>query len=55
MSRSPLLQSTLDRILKARVYDVAIETALERAPRLSQRLRAEFFFEKGRQSARVLI
>lgn len=46
MSRSPLLQSTLDRILKARVYDVAVETDLERAPRLSQRLRAEVFLKR---------
>ena len=28
----------LERILKARVYDVAIETPLEHAPRLSRRL-----------------
>ena len=30
----------LGRVLKARVYDVAIESALERAPRLSKRLGA---------------
>ena len=30
----------LQRVLKARVYDVAIETTLERAPRLSKRLGA---------------
>ncbi len=30
----------LQRVLKARVYDVAIESALERAPRLSKRLGA---------------
>ena len=28
----------LERILKARVYDVAIESPLEEAPRLSRRL-----------------
>ena len=30
----------LSRTLKARVYDVAVESALERAPRLSKRLGA---------------
>ena len=28
----------IEQILKARVYDVAIESALEKAPRLSRRL-----------------
>lgn len=46
MNRSPLLQSTLDRILRARVYDVAIETPLERAPRLSERLHAEVYLKR---------
>jgi threonine dehydratase len=46
MQRSSLLQSTLDRILKARVYDVAVETALERAPRLSRRLNAEILLKR---------
>jgi threonine dehydratase len=36
----------LERILKARVYDVAIETPLEPAPRLSRRLGAEVFFKR---------
>ncbi|OQX47978.1 MAG: hypothetical protein B0D85_00120, partial [Candidatus Sedimenticola endophacoides] len=31
-------QSYIERILRAQVYDVARETPLERAPRLSQRL-----------------
>ncbi|MGA0333957.1 MAG: threonine ammonia-lyase, biosynthetic [Kiritimatiellia bacterium] len=46
MNRSPLLQSTLDRILKARVYEVSIETALEPAPRLSRRLQAEVLLKR---------
>ncbi|WFB34872.1 threonine ammonia-lyase, biosynthetic [Kiritimatiellota bacterium B12222] len=46
MQCSPLLQATLDRILKARVYDVAIETPLERAPRLCQRLNANVFLKR---------
>ncbi len=29
----------LERILKARVYDVAVQTPLEQAPRLSRRLK----------------
>jgi len=36
----------LERILKARVYDVAIESPLERAPRLSRRLGNEVFFKR---------
>jgi threonine dehydratase len=36
----------LERILKARVYDVAIETPLERAPRLSRRLQNEVLFKR---------
>ncbi len=31
-------ESYVERILKARVYEVAIETPLEEAPRLSRRL-----------------
>ncbi|MDF3128189.1 threonine ammonia-lyase, biosynthetic [Kiritimatiellaeota bacterium B1221] len=46
MQRSSLLQSTLDRILKARVYDVAVETSLEPAPRLSERLGAQVFLKR---------
>ncbi len=36
----------LDRILKARVYDVAIETPLEHAPRLSRRLGNTVLFKR---------
>src|SRR6266404_8360259 len=36
----------LDRILKARVYDVAIESPLEHAPRLSRRLGHEVLFKR---------
>jgi threonine dehydratase len=36
----------LERILKARVYDVAIETPLERAPRLSARLGNTVLFKR---------
>jgi threonine dehydratase len=36
----------LERILKARVYDVAIETPLEQAPRLSRRLGNEVLFKR---------
>ncbi len=40
------MQEYLDRILRARVYEVARETALERAPRLSARLGAEVFLKR---------
>lgn len=36
----------VESILKARVYDVAIETPLERAPRLSRRLRNDVLFKR---------
>ena len=36
----------LERILKARVYDVAIETPLEPAPKLSRRLGVEVLFKR---------
>ncbi|HUX74316.1 MAG TPA: threonine ammonia-lyase, biosynthetic [Steroidobacteraceae bacterium] len=36
----------LERILKAKVYDVAIESPLENAPRLSKRLRNRVFFKR---------
>jgi threonine dehydratase len=36
----------LERILKAKVYDVAIETPLDAAPRLSQRLNNRVFFKR---------
>jgi threonine dehydratase len=43
----PLMQeSYVDRILKAKVYDVAVETALEAAPRLSLRLNNHVWFKR---------
>jgi threonine dehydratase len=39
-------ENYLERILKAKVYDVAIETPLEAAPRLSRRLGNEVFFKR---------
>ena len=36
----------VDKILKAKVYDVAIETPLELAPRLSKRLKNQVFFKR---------
>jgi len=38
--------SYLQRILRARVYDVAIESPLESAPRLSERLGASIWFKR---------
>src|SRR5277367_4364288 len=43
---SPIPENYVDRILKAKVYDVAIETALEAAPRLSQRLNNHVWFKR---------
>src|ERR1700727_3304384 len=43
----PLNQENyVDRILKAKVYDVAVETALDAAPRLSQRLNNHVWFKR---------
>jgi len=43
----PLMQENyVDRILKAKVYDVAVETALEAAPRLSGRLNNHVWFKR---------
>jgi threonine dehydratase len=39
-------ENYLERILKAKVYDVAIETPLEAAPRLSRRLDNQVFFKR---------
>src|SRR5512135_954540 len=36
----------IERILKARVYDVAVESPLERAPRLSRRLGNQVLFKR---------
>jgi len=42
----PDTENYVDRILKAKVYDVAIETALEAAPRLSRRLKNRIWFKR---------
>jgi threonine dehydratase len=39
-------ENYVERILKAKVYDVAVETSLEPAPRLSRRLRNRVFFKR---------
>jgi threonine dehydratase len=39
-------ENYLERILKAKVYDVAIETPLEQAPRLSRRLNNRVLFKR---------
>ena len=39
-------ESYIERILKARVYDVAIESPLEPAPRLSRRLGNSILFKR---------
>ncbi len=39
-------ENYLERILKAKVYDVAVETPLESAPRLSRRLDNQVFFKR---------
>jgi threonine dehydratase len=46
LHRQPDVQDYLERILKARVYDVAIETPLEPAPKLSLRLGVEVLFKR---------
>ncbi len=38
-------ENYVERILKAKVYDVAIETSLDAAPRLSRRLNNQVFFK----------
>src|SRR5271169_5019329 len=43
---SPMQENYVDRILKAKVYDVAVETSLDAAPRLSRRLRNRVFFKR---------
>jgi threonine dehydratase len=43
---SPIPENYVDRILKAKVYDVAVETALEAAPRLSRRLNNRILFKR---------
>jgi threonine dehydratase len=39
-------ENYVERILKAKVYDVAIETSLDAAPRLSRRLNNRVFFKR---------
>src|SRR5450631_617579 len=39
-------ENYVDRILKAKVYDVAVETSLEAAPRLSRRLDNRVLFKR---------
>ncbi|HME40559.1 MAG TPA: threonine ammonia-lyase, biosynthetic [Steroidobacteraceae bacterium] len=39
-------ENYVDRILKAKVYDVAVETSLEPAPRLSRRLNNRILFKR---------
>jgi threonine dehydratase len=39
-------ENYVDRILKAKVYDVAVETALDAAPRLSRRLGNRIWFKR---------
>src|SRR5271167_4641994 len=39
-------ENYVDRILKAKVYDIAIETSLEAAPRLSRRLDNRIWFKR---------
>jgi threonine dehydratase len=46
MAVSPVSHEYLERILKARVYDVAIESPLEDAPRLSRRLGNAVLFKR---------
>src|SRR5271167_4287231 len=43
---SPIPENYVDRILKAKVYDVAVETSLDAAPRLSSRLDNRVLFKR---------
>jgi len=49
----PLQENYVDRILKAKVYDVAVETPLEPAPRLSRRLNNRVLFKRSKFAART--
>src|SRR5215469_1842855 len=42
----PLQENYVDRILKSKVYDVAVETPLDPAPRLSRRLSNQVLFKR---------
>src|SRR5476649_221503 len=46
MMRPMPAENYVDRVLKSKVYDVAIETPLERAPRLSKRLNNRVLFKR---------
>ncbi len=46
MTVQALKKQMLERVLRARVYDVAVETALERLPRLSDRVGAEIYVKR---------
>jgi len=43
---SAMQENYVDRILKAKVYDVAVETSLDPAPRLSRRLNNRILFKR---------
>ena len=49
-----MLQPYVERILRARVYDVAKETPLEDAPRLSARLGARVLLKREDLQPKVL-
>ena len=46
MKKRPLASAYAERIRNARVYDVAIESPLDYAPRLSKRLRNTVYFKR---------
>src|SRR5690554_3207666 len=48
-NRRPLAAGYIERILKARVYDVAVESSLDHAPRLSRRLGHEIWLKREDQ------
>ena len=41
-----MIQKYIERILRARVYDVAVETPLEFAPNLSKRLNNQVYIKR---------
>ena len=51
----PIAASYAPLIARARVYDVAIESPLDRAPRLSARLGHDVLLEARRPASRVLV
>src|SRR5690606_12815651 len=50
-NRRPLAAGYVEKILKARVYDVALESSLDHAPRLSRRLGHEIWLKREDQQA----